>query len=235
MKVGICFFGEMRFIDRFMIQNFIRCVSIPFKKHDNTTELYYFLHSYIDAQTLISIEMMRPFFQFAAMTLHDKTITLDSRHPEKEEHLFLEENSLYRVKKMWRSSYSPPLDLVVYVRLDTLFTKPLSDNDIEMVVENKNHLFLTASDHYESFAIGGTIVMNVYADRVHYTEPFIDMIRSQYHIKINNTLSSVIVRILPSGMVSPDDQSVCPYLNDLISSSCTQIRINKRRKSSTQN
>jgi hypothetical protein len=228
MKVGICFFGEILFMDRFMVQNFLRCIALPFQKHTPSTELFYFLHSYMGPQTLLFLEQMRPLVPFVAMTLHEKQRVVRDGCMGKEEKLFLEEYSLSRVKKMWRSY---PLDLVVCVRLDTLFAKPLNRNDIDTVLDNQDHLFFapTSTDLFRCFVMGSPLVMNLYADRVHCTGPFLEQVHSQYPIHINTTLSAVFVRVLPEGVVHPEDHPVCPYLNDLISSSSTQVRMSRRK------
>lgn len=224
MKVAICFFGETGFMDRFMIQNFIRCITTPFKKHCHSTELYYFLHSFISADALVLIENMRPFLPFSSIALHNMDMVPPGSLPE--------HYSLNRVKKLWKTS--PTLyDLVVYVRLDILFSKPLSGNDIDQVVETTNHLSTT--NHSKSlqpcFTMGCPFVMNIYADRVHsLDDDYIATMRSQYNIKINNTISVVFVRILPGGAVHPEDNHICPYLGDLIASSCTKIHMTKQRK-----
>lgn len=230
MKVAICFFGEIGFMDRFMIQNFIRCITTPIKRHDRSTEIYYFLHSYMSPDTLVFIETMRPFLPFSAISLHDKDMVIHDIKRGEHTDLFLEHYSLSRVKKLWRSSI--PMDMIIYIRLDALFLKPLSENDIDLVVDNKNHLFITnnSPDLQQCFIMGDPFVMNIYADRVHYTDyDCMELMRSQYNIKINNSISIVFVRVLPGGIVHHKDHQICPYLNDLISSSCTKIHMIKRK------
>lgn len=225
MKVAFCFFGEIGFMDRFMIQNFIRCITTPFKRHSRTTELYYFLHSFISSNTLGFIDNMISFLPFTAISLHDQNMVPSGTLPE--------DYSLYRVKRLWKTS-SIQYDLIVYIRIDILFSKPISENDIDLVIDNTNHLFITnhSKNLQPCFIMGNPFVMNIYADRIHsLDEDYIVAMRSQYNIKINNTISVVFVRILSGGVVDPEDNHICPYLNDLIASSCTKIHIVKQRKS----
>ena len=233
MKIVVCFYGEMSFMDRFMIQNLMRCLIIPFQKFNRKkdVEFSYFLHTYFTPDVLSMIEVMRAFFPFISMTLHDRDMVLRERHRAMDNSLFLQQYSLHRVKKKWKSMED--LEVVIYSRLDLLFTKALTESDIDLILHNKRHLFLHQGNH--SFvAIGDPMVMNVFADQVHHLSghdhSFLDIMRTQHGIKIQY-LSLVFVRILPEAIVYPEDYQVCPYLGDLIASSATKIRLTKRKNS----
>jgi hypothetical protein len=228
--MAVCFFGEMGFIDRFMIQNFIRCVIAPFRKYiRDDVEFYYFMHTFIRDDVFTYIEIMRAPFPFSSITLHDQHIALYDNHRKIDASVFLQDYSLHRVKKKWKNIDN--LDIVIYTRLDLLLTKPLTENDVSLIVSQKQHLFVGGSG-CDLFAVGSPAVMNVYADRLHYLgdTSFLDLMRSQHNIKIHK-LSLVFVRILPDAIVLPEDNNVCPYLSDLISSSSTIIRMTKRKNS----
>ena len=233
MKVAVCFYGEMSFMDRFMIQNLMRCLIVPFQKYSvkEEVEFSYFLHTYFRPDVLTFIEMMRAYFPFSSMTLHDRDMVLREKHKDVDKSLFLQHHSLHRVKKKWK--IVEDLDVVVLTRLDLLFTKALSESDMELILHRKRHLFLQ-QDKKPFIAIGDPIVMNIFADQIHYLPrndySFLDIMRTQHSIQIQY-LSIVFVRILSEIIVHSEDSQVCPYLGDLIASSATQIRLTKRKNS----
>lgn len=231
MKIAVCFFGECTFLDRFMIQNFIRCIVLPFQKHvPEKVEFFYIFHSYMDVEVLGIIDRMKTFFPFTVLTLHNKEFVL--REVDENLSLYLQDYSLQRVKRMWKRCMLS-LDLVICSRLDLLFSRPLSASDVEAMVFHKNHLFISNSPSLEQcFVVGDPFVMNLYTDRLHYVEEhgtefsIADLIQIHPMIK-SSTVSTVFVRILPDGIVHPQDSHVSPYLNDLIKSSCTRICLRK--------
>lgn len=236
MKISICFFGPTTMMDRFMTQNFTRCVLTPLSRYfQGNVEFSYCAHSYMGEDTLKTMEVLNACFPLSALTLHDPQATLRQRPSTKEQGVFLREYSLQRVKKMWKSSFFPPFDLIVCVCMDLLFSKPLSENDIALVRNNKNNLFV-AGHLPECFIMGTMDVMTLYADRVDHngtsSSSFLETIRSSHNIRVN-VLSVVFVRVLPDGTVCPEDCRVCPYLNDLITSSSTKIRVSKRKNSTS--
>lgn len=247
MKVAICFFGEMTFIDRFMIQNFMRCVVTPLWKYNtDDVDFYYFLHTFFDVEVFKYIELMRNNFCFESITLHNENSVLNKKHTPYDNNLYLECFSLQYVKKMWKSIKD--LDLVVYVRLDALFTKPLSNNDIDAMTKNKMRLFINDTpkiNNYNpianlrtAFVAGDPVVMEIYADRIHYDEnhtpdneeEYISFLKIQHNFKVSS-MSVVFVRVMPDALVCSQDYTICPYLADLVSSSSTDIRILKRKNS----
>lgn len=236
MKAAICFFGEIAFMDRFMIQNYIRCVLTPLKKHNKSVHFYFFLHTYMGVSVLSFIETMRTFFPFQFVSIHDKEMVLCDTPMGVEPELYLEDYSLHLVKKMWNSS-SIQFDMVVYTRADVLFSRPLSIHDAVSVVNDKNRLFV-APNTSGCLVMCDTFVANVYGDRMHYlsdlesgsTSSFLEHVCSHYDIQVS-TLSIVFVRILADGVVHPDDCNVCPYLKDLITSSSSRVRITRRKNS----
>ena len=237
MKIAICFYGEMGFMDRFMIQNLIRCLIIPFQKYShndkNGIKFYYFLHTYFRPDVLSWIELMRASFPFMSATLHDRDMVLqEKKHEDADNCMFLQHHSLHRIKKKWK--VVEDLDIVVLTRLDLLFTKALTESDIGVMLQHKRHLFLQ-QDTKIFLAIGSPMVINVFTDHIDHDVPenddrFLDVIRTQHNIKIQH-MSLVFVRILPDAMVHPEDYHICPYLGDLIASSATQIRLTKRKNS----
>jgi hypothetical protein len=232
MKVAVCFYGEMGFMDRFMIQNLIRCLLAPLQKYtQNGITFYYFLHTYFHPDVLSWIEMMRASFPFTSITLHDRDMVLRDKQQEEDaigQNLLLQHHSLHRVKKKWK--VVEDLDIVVLTRLDLLFTKALSENDIGLILHHKRHLFVH-EDNKPFVAIGDPMVMNLFTDHIdHDDHLFLDMIRAQHNIKIQY-ISLVFVRILPDAVVHPEDYHICPYLGDLIASSATQIHLSKRKNS----
>jgi hypothetical protein len=232
MKIAVCFFGEMSFMDRFMIQNLMRCLIVPFQKYNHkghNVEFYYFLHTYFNPSVLTWIGMMRASFPFTSMTIHDRESVLREKKDAHECGLFLQGHSLNRVKKKWKMV--DDLDLVMMVRLDLLLTKSLSEGDIDLVLHHKHHLFLHEKKPF--VAMGDPMVMNLFADKfLHFcgADHLFDILRTQHNVKIQS-LSLVFVRILPDAIVCPEDYHVCPYLGDLIASSQTQIRLVKRKNS----
>lgn len=235
MKVAVCFFGEIAFMDRFMVQNYIRCVITPLKKQ-KTILPFFFLHTYMVPNVLSFIEIMRVSFPFQILSVHDKDIVLSKCPMGVEHELFLEDYSLHMVKTMWTSS-SIPFDIVVYIRLDVLFCRSLSIHDAEWVMTDKNRLFI-APNLPRCLVMGNTFVANIYGDRMHYssdlesgsTSSFLEKICSHYDIRLS-TLSIVFVRILSDGIVHPDDCHICPYLKDLIASASSRVRIIRRKNS----
>lgn len=233
MKVAVCFYGEMSFMDRFMIQNLMRCLIVPFQKYNHKEEVqfFYFLHSYFRPDVLSFIEMMRASFPFISLTLHDREMVLREKHKDIDNSFFLQNHSLHRVKKKWK--IVEDLDVVVLTRLDLLFTRALSESDMDLIFHRKRHLFLQ-QDMKPFVAMGDPMVMNVFADQIHSLSgngfSFLDMMRTQHSIQIQY-LSLVFVRILSETVVHPEDHQVCPYLNDLIASSATKIRLSKRKNS----
>ena len=240
MRVGICFFGEMGFIDRFMLQGLVRCVIIPLRKYNREDVDYsYFLHTFFHRDLFKYTETMTTFFPLSVMMFHDPHGVLTEKHPTKDKASFLESFSLYQVKKLWKQKED--LDIVVCVRLDTLFTKPLSENDVEMIVNYRSYLFLgeNIEKSYLNFAIGAPDIMSVYADRFHHvfnnhhhdnSSLYLAQLRVEHNIK-TSFVSIVFVRILQEGIVHPDDYNICPYLRDLIASSSTTIRMVRRKNS----
>lgn len=228
MRAAVCFFGEILFLDRFMIQNFIRCVMTPLRR-GGCTETSFFLHTFLNTESIAHVGLLKDFFSFRIMTLTDKELIARSTDTMQEDY------SLHRVKRVWRSA-ALPTDLVVCVRLDLLFSRPLNDLDVERALHDRNHLFAT---HYPSeplrrcFLMGDPFVINAYTDRLHYNDPrlFEEMLRAHHHITTERTLSIVFVRVGRDGVVCPEDKNVCPYLNDLIASSSTTIRLTRRKNS----
>lgn len=236
VRIAICFFGEMGFMDKFMIQNFIRCVITPIKRYDGDVEFCYFLHTFLHADVFSFIELMRASFSFMTMTLHDDKMVFlkNKQHDGVKKKVFLEDYSLHYVKKMWKHN-TDGFDVIVCTRLDLLFTRPLTDSDANLIFKNKQqHLFIggdqTLTDLHRGFILGDPLVMSIYTDNQHHSFDIscIELMRSQYNIKIH-PISVVFVRILPEAIVSPMDYKVCPYLDDLISSSSTKIRLVKRK------
>lgn len=238
MKIAVCFFGELGFMDRFMVQNYIRCVIVPMQKYNcESVDFFYFLHTFLDAADVFdSVEILRLSFPFLIMSFHDKKMALcdDENKNKVETQIFMEDYSIYRVKKMWKRVEN--IDIVIYIRLDILLTKPLTQNDVELILKNQNHFFINSEqcpNLQRGLIIGKSHVMNVYADRIHYLAEggsFIDIMRSQHNMK-TESISVVFVRILKEGIVHPGDYNICPYLGDLISSSSTKIRLVKRKNS----
>lgn len=219
-------------MDRFMLQNITRCLIVPFQKYSRgeNPDFHYFLHTYFRPDVLGWVGMMRDYFPFESITIHDRAVVLREKHEAMEASLFLQDYSLHRVKKKWR--HVDGIDLVVLIRLDLLLTKSLSESDIVLVLSHQRHLFL----HHEDkpfFAIADPVIMNVFVDQLRHfagDHSFLDIMRIQYNIKIQ-CLSLVFVRILPEAIVCPEDYHVCPYLGDLIASSSTKIRLVKRKNS----
>lgn len=248
MKIAICFFGECTFMDRFMIQNFIRCVVLPFQKYvQEKVEFFYIFHSYMDSQILGVIDKMKTFFPFTVLTLHDKDFVIKNKKEDTvvDITLYLHDYSLERVKKIWKRCMLS-LDLVICSRLDLLFSRPFSENDVQFIIKNKNHLFIAecpSESLRQCFVLGDPFVMNIYTERLHYVQDhgsdfsFHDLIQIHPTIKLN-TVSIVFIRILHDGIVNHEDSQVCPYLNDLIKSSCTRIclrKMNLKMKTKTTN
>lgn len=234
MKISICFFGATTMLDRFMTQNVTRCVLSPLSRyfHDKV-DFFYCAHSYMGVDTLKIMEVLNASFPLSVLTLHDRQTTLQHKPQSNNQEEFLRDYSLQRVKKMWKSSFFPAFDLIVCVCLDLLFSKPLSDNDIALVRNNKNNIFV-AGHLPEHFLMGSMDVMNVFADRVDHdntNSSFYETIRSTHNIRVS-VLSVVFVRVMPDGLVCFEDCRICPYLNDLITSSSTKIRISKKKSSS---
>lgn len=232
MKIAICFYGECPFMDRFMIQNFTRCIIVPLQKYiPDKVEFFFIFHSYMDNEMLSIIEKMKTFFPFTVLTLHNKDFVL--REVVDNVSLYLQDYSLQRVKRMWKRCMLS-LDLIICSRLDLLFSRPLSEGDIEAMILLKNHLFVSNTSHdlQQCFVAGDPFVMNIYTERLHYVEDhgtdfsIADLVQIHPTIKIN-TLSTVFVRILQDGIVHPSDFQVSPYLNDLIKSSNTVISLRK--------
>lgn len=227
MRVAVCFFGELYFLDRFMIQNFIRCVLTPLRR-GGFSETFFFLHTYLSAEAVAHIGLLKDFFSFRIVTLIDKGLVARTE-------TLPEDYSLHRVKRMWRAT-ALPVDMVVCARLDLLFSRPLNDQDVERARHDKNHLFVT---HYPSeplrrcFLMGDPFVVNAYTDQIHYNDRrlFEETLRTHHHITTERTLSIVHVRVGRDGVVCPEDKGVCPYLNDLIASSSTTIRLARRKNS----
>lgn len=240
MRIAVCFFGELGFLDRFMVQSYIRCIIAPIQKyHHENVEFLYFLHTFLDDDVFNSVDILRSSFQFLIMSFHDKKMALcDQNKNNAENQIFLEDYSIYRVKKMWKRIEN--IDFVVYVRLDLLFTKPLTENDIDLMMLNNNHFFFNSEkcpNLQRGLVMGKSHVMNIYADRIHYLSDkgsFIDIMRSQHNMKAES-ISVVFVRILKEGIVHHSDYHTCPYLGDLISSSSTKIRLVKRKNSLSKN
>lgn len=232
MKIAVCFFGEMSFMDRFMIQNMVRCLIDPFHKYSHKeVEFSYFLHTYFHPEALVWVGMMRASFPFVSATLHDREKILVEKPCSMETDVFLQDYSLHRVKKKWKQ-YLENLDVVVVVRLDLLLTKPLSENDVSQVLyQKRRHLFLHHGDQ-PFLAMGDPVVMNVFTDQIHHLPgtPFLEMMRVQHSINVDH-LSIVMVRILSDAIVCSEDYYVCPYLSDLIASSATKIRLVRRKTS----
>jgi hypothetical protein len=236
MKIAICFFGELGFLDKFMIQNYIRCVIAPIQKYNReSVDFFYFLHTFFDADVFTSVENLRLSFPFLIMSFHDKKMALcDENKNQVETQNFIEDYSIYRVKKMWKRVEN--IDIVVYIRLDILLTKPLTYNDVELILKKNNHFFINneqCPNLQRGLVIGKSHIMSVYADRIHYLADggsFIDIMRSQHNMKAES-ISVVFVRVLKDGMVHPSDHNICPYIGDLISSSSTKIRLVKRKNS----
>lgn len=229
MRIAVCFFGEMSFMDRFMIQSVMRCLIDPFHKYiKKDVEFSYFLHTFFQPDVLTWIGMMRALFPFSSVTLHDREKVLVEKPDDVDTPFFLRDYSFHRVKKKWKN-YVENLDRVMMVRLDLLFTKPLTENDVDQVLHQKRHLFLHHGDN-PFFAIGDPMVMNVFTDQLHHLPgtSFLEMMRAQYGIKVDH-LSLVMVRILPDAIVCPEDYQICPYLSDLIASSTTKIRMIRRK------
>lgn len=234
-------------MDRFMIQNMMRCVMVPFQKyhHDpkDKIEFSYFLHTYFCPDILSFLGLMKQSFPLTSMTVHDRQVVLRERHPTSDPYLFLQQYSLHRVKKKWKSVEN--LDMVIFIRLDLLFTKALSASDIDLMCQRKHNFIFIAQgggDHKPFVAMGDPMVMNLFADYLypHHLptheqegeQSFLDMMRVQHSIH-SHYISLVYIRIMPGGAVCPDDSRVCPYLGDLIASSPTQIRLTKRKNTLT--
>lgn len=236
MRVAVCFFGEMTFLDRFMIQNFIRCVLAPLRRR-GSVDTFFFLHTYAGDGVVARLGLLGDFFALRIMTIIDKALVPHTTTTTTtEDGSLLEDYSLHRVKRLWRSAALPVVDLVLCARLDLLFSRPLHDRDVDRVLEDKNHLFTT---HYPSeplrrcFLMGDPFVVNAYTDRIHYNDArlFEETLRSHYRITTERSLSVIYVRVGADGVVLPEDRHVCPYLNDLIASSSTTIRPARRKNS----
>lgn len=235
MRVAVCFFGEMTFMDRFMIQNLMRCLIIPFQKYGRREdmEFYYFLHTYFCDDVFPWIEMMRTSFPFTSVTIHHREVVMGEQHDGMDPKLFLQDYSLHRVKKKYKILHD--LDIVIFTRLDLLFTKSLTGSDIDDIIDKKRHCFLV-HDKEPIVAVGDPVAMSLFADRFSHVQEsdgkysFLEMMRVQHNIKIQY-MSIVFVRILSDAIVCPEDYDICPYLKDLIASSSTKIRLVKRKSS----
>lgn len=215
MRIAVCFFGKMSFMDRFMIQSVVRCLIDPFHKYSKKeVEFSYFLHTYFQPDVMTWIGLMRTSFPFVSMTLHDEGRILEEKPEDVNASFFLQDYSFRRVKKKWKQ-HIEDLDVVVMMRLDLLLTKPLTENDVGQILHQKRCLF-----HYgDFFAMGDPMVINVFADQL-----------NPQNIKVVQ-LSLVMVRILSDATVYPEDCHICPYLSDLIASSTTKIRLVRRKTS----
>lgn len=224
MKIAFCFYGGVHYLDGFMVQNMVRCLVTPFQKQRDS-QSFFFLHTYLDNDTLSHIQTMRQFFPFMVVSLYDmKMLSLDDD---------VNDFSLNRVKRIWKSS-SYTFDLVVYVRLNLLFARPLSENDISHLFANNNHIFMTdypSKELQSCVVIGNSHTMSVYADKIYYHgDQYTEWLGSEHNL-YTASVTIAFVRILSDGFVHSDDYQICPYLKDMIASSTTKIRLVKRKHS----
>lgn len=230
MRIAICFYGYFQYMDIFMIQSKIKNVISPFQNRGEP-ELIYFLHSFIRSETIAYLDIFRYMFPLYEMSLQQESLVADeigdkSVNPEYIMNLF----SIHKVSSMW-ARYHNPFQMVILIRLDLLFTKVLNAMDMDMIFLNhhEDKIFLPQNASIqECFMIGNPVVMKIIGDRFLFPEERTLSDLENYLIRNNITILRtmiVFVRIRSDMSVDRRDLTNCPYINDILTGSTSQIHI----------
>lgn len=228
MFVAICFFGKMGVMDTFMATSLERCVTAPLQKYfqdEGDVVFQYYLHTYFTGSCMQNIDILRNHFHFLHVSIQDEKHSMHGKRMPRKQDLF----SLDRCMKMVERD----ADYAAFVRLDLLFTRPLSVSDIGLAVE-QGYVLTPAISPARCFAFGKKKPLLSYVNGLTacvVADPAImlpdDMTEPQAKI---SRCAQMCVRVLADGSVHKHDRDVCPYLNDLIMSTTTRVLPFKEKK-----
>lgn len=211
IKIAVCLFGDLKYMDSFIINSWVKCIITPFQKFRcNDVEFIYYLHSYIfNEKTFRYVELMREFIPFEEIRLHSESITALNDETRRS-------FGIRQIRDMWGNA---PIQytLVIYLRVDVFCTRILTPSEIDFMMNSfrDRRIFLPFSispQIDECIIIGPPSVMKIY-----------DNIPSLSVWQRNNIMITrinlIFVRILPTVSVDSRDTSNCPYLADLLNDS----------------
>lgn len=220
MFVGICFFGKMGLMDTFMATSFERCVTSPLQNffqcesgsgsdHENMDGFRYYLHTFFTDTCMQDIDVLRGHFPFLQVRVDDEKQYGNKKVSPRWKDLASMDASIDMVER------DDLVEYVAFIRLDLLFTRPLSHHDVASAVEQQAVL---SSSRCFTFGRKNIVVAHLRA----LTMPPPPEGSPPQIINIVKT-PPVCVRVLADGTIHKHDRDVCPYLNDLILSTSTKV------------
>lgn len=231
MKIVVCMYGELQYIDLFMIESFVKRILYPIQSRvPNATFVKYF-HSFLTAGIFKTCMNMHNLIDFDDILIQkDPLISIG---PSEKKTNRLHDLSSRKIISMIEEDRHPHIDLIIMTRLDLLFTRDLGQIDIDAICSQYtlDKIFIpdTHSAPENCFMIGKPEMIKLCISKPHIKPEYF---LSNLHIF---RLSLVMVRIQKDMSVHPDDKVFCPYIQDLIISSKSSILLHlSEDKSETQ-
>jgi hypothetical protein len=214
MFVAICFFGKMGLMDTFMATSFERCVTAPLQNffqcgndHESINGFRFYLHTFFTGTCMQDIDVLRGHFPFLQVRVDDEKQHLGNKQRSKWKDLSSLDSCMHMVEEDENVAF------VAFIRLDLLFTRPLSIHDIASVVEQQAVL---SSSRCFTFGHKQTVLAHLRT----LTTPLVEHeTETQPPIKILKT-TPVCVRVLADGSIHKHDRDVCPYVNEKTTPIC---------------
>jgi len=279
MRIGLCFYGQVKNVDEFMLQSIQKCVLEPFFRASHTPlNVVYFLHTYYKTtftnprnaehtepiDVMGSMERMRKKFPFFETSVHDAAAMESHLLPMWNAYLrngdpwpdnpgrslmyfLMQLFGLRVVTRLWLH-HPDSFDLLIYLRPDMLFTRPLSFQEAARILSRCQEKTIWLPDLFQAsstgkgwndrFAIGNPTVMRHYGTRLEalqdfvaeghppHAERFLRYSLQSHHIKTEK-INIIMVRVRATQEIDVRDRSLCPYLQDLLDSSPSKIHLGR--------
>lgn len=221
-EIVVCFYGSIVFMDTFLLKSIVRCIIIPIQRHfQGKVKFRYMIHTFLTDTTLGELAQFCEEFTFSKLYIEFKTI-------KSGENLY----SLLQTRNMWANSQKM---VILYLRLDVLPTRVLSSSDIQSLTDDESTIIV--SDFKSTkicFMMGKSDVMSKFIDILSQQETSSDI--SAYcklqQIRVIG-VNIPLLRILKDGSIHKRDSNICPYINDLLLSSSTKIKLVQKKISYT--
>lgn len=208
-EVIICLYGNIVFMDIFIIKSLIRCLIIPIQRYfKEKVKMKYVVHTYFTETILDDLAIITDEFELTELHIQTKT--------QKQSDLY----SLLQTINLWGNTENA---IIICVRLDVIMTKILSTNDLDSCKEDDTIVIPELKAQRKCFLMGTPNAVRMYIEKLQTNSHDILEYCKTQQIRIVR-ISIPIVRVLKDGNIHKRDYNICPYINDLIASTSTKIK-----------
>lgn len=219
MKIVICMYGEIQYMDLFMIESFVKRILYPIQSRIPDATFVKYFHSFLSAGVLKTCMNMHNLIDFDVVLVQKDPLM--SIEPSEKKTSRLNDLSARKIISMIETDHNQYIDLIIMTRLDLLFTRDLGQIDIDAICSQYTSEKIFIPDIHSApencFMIGNPEMIKLCISKSH--------VRPEYFLSGHHLfrLSLVMVRVQKNMSVHPDDKIFCPYVQDLIASSKSSI------------